>query len=117
MWEISVSSIKNSLSKALESLSDWKELNYFQKGQVIDNTIKSILKDLMNQFGMEPGIDYVDNLNSNEPCTDFVALSPEADELMTGLMEGKIIAVRGYVAKSKLYNEYTVKAHFRRKAS
>ncbi|MEB3279407.1 MAG: hypothetical protein VKK42_10865 [Lyngbya sp.] len=117
MWEISVSSIKNALSKALESLSDWKELNYFQKGQVIDNTFKSILKDLMNQFGMEPGIDYVDNLKPNEPCTDFVALSPRADELITGLMEGKIIAISGYIRTSKLGNQSSVKAHFRRKAS
>lgn len=117
MWQISFEPIKNALSQALESLSDWNQLNYFQKGDVIDNTFKSILKDLMNQFGMTPGIDYVDNLNPNEPCTDFVALSPAADELITGLMEGKIIAVRGYVAKSKLGNEYTVEAYFRRKAS
>ncbi len=50
-------------------------MNPFQKGTVIDLTFKSVLKDLMNQFWMKPGVDYVDNLKDNEPATDFVALS------------------------------------------
>ena len=64
---------------------------------------------------MKPGVDYVDNLKNNEPATDFVALSPQADELITGLMERKIIAVKGYVRISKLGRECEVKAYFRRK--
>lgn len=92
-------------------------MNPFQKGKVIDVTFKSLLKDLINQFGMKPGIDYVDNLRDNEPATDFVALSEKADQLITGLMQGKIIAINGYVAKSKLGKEYEVKAHFRRQTA
>ncbi|BAZ21223.1 hypothetical protein NIES4073_21010 [Kalymmatonema gypsitolerans NIES-4073] len=83
----------------------------------IDLTFKSILKDLMTQFGMKPGIDYVDNLGDNEPATDFVALSENADQLITGLMEGKIIAISAYVATSKLGKQYEVKAYFRRKTA
>ena len=80
-------------------------------GSFITQTFKSVLKDLMNQFGMRPGIDYVDNLKDNEPSTDFVALSKEADELIIGLMEGKIIAINGHVRKSRNGTEYQVKAH------
>lgn len=71
----------------------------------------------MTEFRMEPGIDYVDNLGDNEPATDFVALSQNADQLITGLMEGKIIAISGYVRTSKLGKEYEVKAHFRPKTA
>jgi hypothetical protein len=115
MLSFSVSSVKNALSKALEYLPDFSEMNPFQKGTVIDQTFKSILKDLMNQFGMKPGVDYVDNLKDNEPATDFVALSERADQLLRGLMDGKIIAISGHVRKDKLGNPYQVKAHFRNK--
>ncbi|MBD0389577.1 MAG: hypothetical protein ICV54_24510 [Nostoc sp. C3-bin3] len=113
MLTFSISEVKNALSKALDYLPDFSQMNHFQKGKVIDLTFKSVLKDLMNQFKMKPGIDYVDSLGENEPATDFVALSQKADQLITGLMEGKIIAIDGYVAKSKLGKEYEVKAHFR----
>lgn len=109
--------IKNILSNALNALPDWEEINPFEKGKVIDQTFKSILKDLMNQFGMEPGVDYVDNLRDNEPGTDFVTLTKQADELIKGLMEGKIIVIKEHNRVSKLGNTYTVKPHFRRKAS
>lgn len=113
----SVNSVKNALSSALNALSDWANLTNFDKGKIIDETFKSVLKDLMDQFGMKPGKDYVDNLKSNEPNTDFVALSEQADELIRGLMEGKIIVISEHSRVSKLGNSYTVKAHFRRKAS
>jgi hypothetical protein len=117
MLSFSVSSVKNALCKALEYLPDFIQISHFQKGKVIDQTFKSILKDLMNQFGMTPGVDYVDNLRDNEPATDFVALSERADQLLRGLMDGKIIAISGYVRNDKVGNPYQVKAHFRKKAS
>lgn len=117
MLSLPVSSIKNALKNALEYLPDFNQMNPFQKGTVIDLTFKSVLKDLMNQFGMKPGVDYVDNLKDNEPATDFVALSLRADELITGLMEGKIIAINGHVRKDRQGNPYQVKAHFRKRAS
>ncbi|MFM6007519.1 MAG: hypothetical protein ACKPB7_30385 [Sphaerospermopsis kisseleviana] len=106
-------SIKNALSKALESLPDWKSLNPFEKGQQIDKSFKSILKDLMEQFKMKPGVDYVDNLGDTEPITDFVALSRQADDLLQGLLSGKIVAISEHSRISKLGNQFTVKAHFR----
>ena len=110
-----IGSIKNALVKALERLPEFTKLTYLDKGKVVDLTFKSLLKDLMNQFGMKPGIDYVDNLKDNEPSTDFVALSERADQLITGLMDGKIIAIGGHVRKSKSGKEYEVKAYFRQK--
>ncbi|MBD2303735.1 hypothetical protein [Nostoc sp. FACHB-190] len=106
-------SIKKALSKALEALPDWKDLNKFEKGQQIDKTFKSILKDLMKQFKMQPGIDYVDNLSDTEQSTDFVALSQKADDLIQGLLTGKIVAISEHSRVSKLGNQFTVKAHFR----
>ncbi len=106
-------SLKNALSNALECLPDWKDLNPFEKGKVIDKSFKAIFLDLMRQFNMKPGVDYVDNLNDNEQCTDFVALSGEADYLIQGLLTGKIVAISGHVRVSKLGNEFPVKPHFR----
>ena len=117
MLSFSVSSVKNALSQALEYLPDFSQLHHFQKGKVIDQTFKSILKDLMNEFGMIPGKDYIDDLRDNEPAADFVALSERADTLLRGLMEGKIIPISGYVRSNKGGNSYQLKAHFRRKAS
>jgi len=119
MSSFSLGSIKNALGQALESLPNWKSLNPFEKGNAIDKSFKTIMKDLMQQFGMKPGIDYVDNLNDNEQCADFVALSRKADDLLIGLLEGKIVPISSHSRISKLGNTYTVKAHFRdlRKAS
>lgn len=47
----------------------------------------------MKQFKMEPGVDYVDNLKDNEPIADFVALSKKADDLIQGLLTGKVVAI------------------------
>jgi hypothetical protein len=106
-------SIKKALSEALESLPDWRNLNPFQKGQEIDKSFKLILKDLMEQFKMKPGVDYVDKLGDTEPITDFVALSQKADDLLLGLLSGKIVAISEHSRISKLGNQFTVKAHFR----
>ena len=117
MLSFSINSVKNALVQALEYLPDFSQMTSFQNGTVIDQTFKSILKDLMTQFKMKPGIDYVDNLRDNEPATDFVALSERADQLIIGLMDGKIIAVNTHIKKDKQGNPYHVKAYFRRKAS
>jgi hypothetical protein len=114
MSKFGFDSIKNSLSRALEILPDWADFSPFEKGHIIDQTFKSILQDLMKQFGMIPGIDYVDNLSNTERSADFVALSQEADELLTGLMQGKIIAISEHSRVSKLGNEHRVKAHFKK---
>lgn len=116
MLRVAFDQVKNALSQALTYLPDFNNLNAFEQGKIIDKTFKSVLKDLMQQFGMKPGVDYVDNLKENEPGTDFVALSKQADELITGLMEGNIIAVKGSVRTSKLGKEHEVKAYFRRKS-
>ena len=108
-----VSSIKSALQTALESLPDWSKLNPFLKGKTIDKTFKSIMLDLMQQFGMEPGIDYEDNLEENAQIADFVALSGKADYLIQGLLSGKVVAISSHSRVSKLGNEYEVKAHFR----
>ena len=117
MLSLPIGSIKNALSAALRSLPDFSKLTSFDKGKLIDQSFKTLLKDLMTQFGMRPGIDYVDNLRDNEPSTDFVALTKKADDLITGLMEGKIIAISGHIRKSRNGVEYQVQAHFRRKAA
>lgn len=109
IWEL-----KDPLIEALNHVFEFASLDYFEKGKVIDKTFKSIVKDLMDQFGMKPGVDYVDDLNDNEPGTDFVALSEEADDLLRGLMEGRIVAISAHVRTSKLGNEFEVKAHFRK---
>ena len=111
-----IKNIKVSLQNALEKIPDFSQINYFEKGKIIDVAFKSILTDLMKQFGMQPGVDYVDNLRDNEPATDFVALSEEADKLIIGLMEGKIIAIQAHFRKNVGGEIYQVKAHFRKKA-
>ena len=113
MSNFGLGSIKNALSQALEYLPDWKNLNYFDKGKVIDKSFKALLEDLMKQFNMKPGVDYVDNLKDNEPITDFVALSKNADNLIQGLLTGKVVAISGHSKVSKLGKEFTVDAHFR----
>lgn len=117
MFSLTTSSIKNAFSTALRSLPGFSKLSAFEKGKLIDQSFKSLLEDVMAQYGMRPGVDYVDNLRDNEPSTDFVALSEEADDLITGLMEGKIIAISGHIRKSRDGSEYQVRAHFRRKAA
>lgn len=112
-----IGSIKNALSNALESIPTFKSSNYFERGKIIDKSIKSILKDLMNYYGMKPGIDYVDNLRDNEPSTDFVTLTSEADELIRGLMDGNIIAISEHSRTKGNGDKYEVKAHLRKKAS
>ena len=113
MSKYGLSSIKNDLSKAFDCLPDWKNLNPLDKGKVIDKSFKALLKDLMKQFNMKPGVDYVNNLKDNEPITDFVALSKKADDLIQGLLTGKIVAISEHSKVSKLGKEFTVDAHFR----
>jgi hypothetical protein len=58
MLSISFGSVKNALSMALKSLSDFSQMKPTQK-KVIDQTFKSILKDLMTQLCMIPNVDYI----------------------------------------------------------
>ena len=113
MSSFGLAEIKNALGRALKDLPDWKEFSPFRKGQIIDQTFKKMLKDLMEQFDMEAGVDYEDNLRENEPSTDFVALSERADDLLQGLLSGKVVAVSAHVRTSKLGNQYNVEAHYR----
>lgn len=107
--------IKRSLSEAFKQLEDWKDLSTFSRGQIIDKTFKSFFEDLMSQFGMKPGIDYEDNLSDNAEITDFVALTKKADDLIVGLLEGKIkaISVQGHFKTSNLGKEFEVTGHTR----
>lgn len=79
----------------------------------IDKSFKAIFQDLMVQFKMKPGVDYVDNLNDNAQSADFVALSRKADDLIQGLLTGKIVAIPAHSRVSKSGNQFLVKAHFR----
>ncbi|MFP4006768.1 MAG: hypothetical protein ACLFV6_02005 [Spirulinaceae cyanobacterium] len=117
MSHFGIGSLKTALSQALECLPDWRSLQPVEKGKVIDQSFKQLMKDLMNQFGMKPGVDYVDNLRDNEQISDFVALSKQADDLITGLMSKQIIAISTHKRVSKLGNQYVVKAHFRKKSA
>lgn len=116
MSSFGIGFIKNALSRAFEDLKDWQNLSKFEKGKVIDQSFKSLMKDLMKQFNMTPGVDYVDNLADNEPITDFVALSKKADDLIQGLLTGKVIAVSGHSRVSKLGKDFTVKPYFKKVA-
>lgn len=114
MWNVAINSIKGALKKALEALPDFSNLDYLGQGKVIDQTFKSLFKDLMSQFNMQPGIDYEDNLNSNEPCSDFVFLSEKANNLIKDLLDGKITVVKEHTRISSKGNQYIVRAHFKK---
>jgi hypothetical protein len=112
-----IESIKGALSSALESIPKFNSSSYFEKGKIVDKSIKSILKELMDWYGMVPGTDYVDNLRDNEPSTDFVTLTSAADELITGLMNGSVIAISAHSRTNSNGDKYEIQAHLRKKAS
>ncbi|MEM8642234.1 MAG: hypothetical protein AAGG51_25980 [Cyanobacteria bacterium P01_G01_bin.54] len=114
---ISLLSLTASLRKAIQNIPGSHLWNNAQTGDVVDSTIKALLRDLLNQFGMQPDVDYVDNLSATERATDFVVLTTEADELITSLLEGKIVVVQAHTRKDSQGNVYAVKAHFRKKSS
>lgn len=115
MLSFAIDRIKTALERALEALPDWNYLNQLERGTVIDKSFKSFLQDLMNQFGMEAGKDYEGNLAGNAKIADFVVLSERADDLIRGLLEGKIkaINVSGHFRTSKLGNSFEVQPHVR----
>ncbi|MGY6528851.1 MAG: hypothetical protein ACXITR_02875 [Cyanobacterium sp.] len=112
----SIESVKNAFSQALQSIPEFLKLDAFEKGKVIDANFKSLVKDLMKDFGMIPGEDYEDNLRGNEPGADFVILSQKANNLMKDLLDGRITVVKEHTRISKIGNTYTVKAHYRKVA-
>jgi hypothetical protein len=114
MFHVAISSVKNAFARTLQALPDFSNLNYLQLGDVVDKSFKSLMKDLMNQFGMQPGKDYLDTLNSNEPAADFVICSKEANELIKDLLEGRVIVVKEHTRVNKAGKVYTVKAHFKK---
>lgn len=114
MLNIAIKSVKNAFAKALQELPDFRSLNSLQLGDVVDKSFKSLMKDLMNQFGMQPNKDYLNNLNDNEPGSDFVICSPEANDLIKDLLEGRVIVVKEHTRVSKSGKTFTVKAYFKR---
>jgi hypothetical protein len=110
----SVQSVKNAFLKALQSIEEFRELNAKEKGKVVDSNFKSMLKDLMNQFGMKPGIDYEDKLRPNEPCSDFVIYSEEANNLLKDLLAGNITVVCEHTRVFKSGKVITIDAHYRK---
>ncbi|KOR35632.1 hypothetical protein AM228_17060 [Planktothricoides sp. SR001] len=110
----SIESVKNAFSQALQSIPEFLRLTDTEKGKVVDANFKSLVKDLMQDFGMIPGVDYKDDLRDNEPCADFVILSEKANNLMKDLLDGKITVVKEHTRVSKTGNTYTVNAHYRK---
>ena len=116
MWNLadSIQSVKNAFSEALQSIPEFLNLNATEKGKVVDSNIKSMLTDLMNQFGMKPGEDYEDSLRPNEPCADFVIYSKEANDLVKNLLSGKVTVVKEHTRISKTGKTFIVKAYFKK---
>ncbi|MGB3207026.1 MAG: hypothetical protein WBB28_18735 [Crinalium sp.] len=116
MWNLkdSIESVKNAFFQALQSLPEFVNLNAFDKGKVVDANFKSMMQDLMDDFGMKPGKDYEDNLRVNEPGSDFVIYSKEANDLVKDLLEGRITVVKEHTKVSKTGKVFTVQAHFKK---
>lgn len=69
-WDLkdSITQVKNAFSEALKYvIPGFSELDATKKGKIIDANFKSLVKDLMDDFGMIPGEDYEDNLRETEP--------------------------------------------------
>ncbi|HCQ21114.1 MAG: hypothetical protein AN483_11565 [Aphanizomenon flos-aquae MDT14a] len=116
MWNLrdTITQVKNAFSQALQSIPEFVKLDAKEKGKVIDANFKSLVKDLMKEFGMIPGEDYEDDTRNNEPGADFVILSERANNLMKDLLDGKITVVKEHTRVSKAGNTYTVIAHYRK---
>lgn len=110
----SIQSVKNAFFQALQSIDAFCTLNAREKGKVVDANFKSMLRDLMEQFGMRPGIDYEDNLRSNEPASDFVIYSEEANNLIKDLLAGNITVVKEHTRVYKSGRIVKIDAHYRR---
>ncbi|WP_353932220.1 hypothetical protein WJM97_06450 [Okeanomitos corallinicola TIOX110] len=116
MWNLkdSITQVKNAFYQALQYIPDFNNLKATEKGKIVDASFKSLVKDLMDDFGMIPGEDYEDNLRDNEPGADFVILSPRANNLIKDLLDGKITVIKEHTRVSKTGNAYTVNAHYRK---
>ncbi|MFS0513329.1 hypothetical protein ACEYW6_01110 [Nostoc sp. UIC 10607] len=107
-----IESTKRAFAKALQEIPEFCKLGILKKGDVIDKNFKSLMRDLMNQFGLKPGIDYEDELRDKEPASDFVIKSKEANDLIQDLLNGRIVVRKEHTRISKHGNQYTVNAHF-----
>ena len=114
MFNLAIISAKRAFEEALRRLPEFNSFSHFQVGDIVDKSFKSLMKDLMDQFGMQPNKDYIDNLNSNEPAADFVICSLEANDLIKDLLEGRVIVVKEHTRVSKTGKTFIVKAHFKR---
>lgn len=110
----SIQSVKNAFFLALQSIDEFCKLDAKDKGKVVDANFKSMLRDLMDQFGMKPGIDYEDNLRPNEPGADFVIYSEEANNLIKDILAGNITVVREHTRVYKSGKTVIIDAHYRR---
>ncbi|MBD2088708.1 hypothetical protein H6F67_02380 [Microcoleus sp. FACHB-1515] len=115
-WHLndSIQAVKNAFLRALQSIPEFLGLPATEKGKVVDANFKSMLGDLMDQAGMIPGEDYEDNLRSNEPGSDFVVYSKEANDLIKELLAGNITVVREHTRVLQSGKTITVKAHFKK---
>lgn len=115
-WHLgdSIQSVKNAFFRALQSIPEFFDLYPTDKGKVVDANFKSMLRDLMDQFGMVPGEDYEDNLRPNEPGSDFVIYSEEANTLIKELLAGNVTVVKEHTRVYKSGKTVTVKAHFKK---
>ena len=58
MFNIAVKTVKNALTRALKELPEFNSFNHFQVGGIVNKSFKSLMKDLMEQFGRQPNKDY-----------------------------------------------------------
>lgn len=58
MFNLAIKLAKRAFEKALQDLPEFKSLSHFQVGNIVDKSFKSLMKDLMDQFGMLPNKDY-----------------------------------------------------------
>lgn len=120
----SIQSVKNAFFQALQSIDEFRKETATGKGDIVDANFKSMLKDLMDQFGMTPGVDYLDyrdndntdqdTLRPNEPGADFVIYSEEANNLLKDLLVGNITVVKEHTRVYKSGKIVTIDAHYRR---
>lgn len=110
----SISEVKGAFAKALEAIPGFHTLSALKKGDVVDKSFKILMEDLMKQFEMVSGQDYVENLRNNEPGADFVICSNSANELIKDLLEGRVIVVKEHTKFDENGNTVTIKPYFKR---
>ena len=116
MLLLPINSVKGAFIRALQGLPDFQNFNSLEIGTIVDQIFKSLMNDLMQQFGMTPGEDYDNNLRSNEPTADFVIRSERANQIVKALLEGRVVVIKEHTRISKTGKQYQVSTHFRIKS-